>query len=635
MDQDSNIKSQKQLKEQLIKRNENLVLEYLKKHNYVILQKVRHGQFTETFTAFQTNANHIVDIKKLIDINNKEYLDAFNQEKHLLRAIKNNKYALQLIDELEDKNLDFTAIVVEHCECDLSQVLDLNKLTFEQQVALAFQLFNGLLVFQLNGIINGDIKPQNILYNKQKNLFILSDFGQSQTQQTQSQLKSPRNFQNLNEDQCNQSFDVNNKQKPPQNINADVFSIGYLLLELFLSRPLTANERINLKQISLYEAIPNLKNEQNNLFISEIIAKMVNPDQNQRLEPIELLQNIQKFTVNENSLKSLKLNKNEGENILDENGKALQKSCNIVIPVSQNLNGINFEESYNHSEKSQQKQLLTAIQNDHQLQKNPQTNNIQQQNKKLSRKSFGKFLKITEKKNLSEFQEVELKYHSFLEKYDCCCCLSPVKINDVTKAIKIVSNNHNIFSLILNLDSNNINEEGTRAIGLSLEECHNISLLNLSLRYNHIDNQGVKYLGLSLQNCRNITSLNLDIAYNGVNEEGISQLGNSLQKCLSITNLYLNLEGNRLSDLGVIHLSKSLQKSYTIEQLSLNLFMCGIGVNGANIIATSLAKCQYITSLTLSVKDNSIGQNTMNQIRQQIMEKCIRLKSLFLIGDQN
>ncbi|KAL4507108.1 hypothetical protein ABPG72_001901 [Tetrahymena utriculariae] len=180
MDKESIIKSQKQLQEQLIKSNKNLAFEYLKKHNYVILQKIGHEYFTETFTAFQSNNNHIVAIKKLIDMNNKEYLDAFTKEKNLLKTIKKNKYALQIIDELEDKNLDLAAIIVEHCDCDLAEILDLNKLTFVQLIALAFQLLNGLLVFQLNGIINGGIKLQGILYNQQKNMFLLADFGQSQ-----------------------------------------------------------------------------------------------------------------------------------------------------------------------------------------------------------------------------------------------------------------------------------------------------------------------------------------------------------------------------------------------------------------------------------------------------------------------
>ncbi|EAR99169.2 kinase domain protein (macronuclear) [Tetrahymena thermophila SB210] len=725
MYQESIVKSQKQLQEQLIKNSENLAYEYLKKRNYVILQKIGHGCYTETFTAFQANNNQIVVIKVLIDMNNKEYIDAFTKEKNLLKTIKNNKYSLQIIDDLEDKNLDFAAIVVEHCDCDLAQVLDLNNLTFEQLVALTFQLLNGLLVFQLNGIINGGLKPQNILYSKQKNLFILADFRQSQIS-SQNQKQSSGNDQYFYGDQCYRSPEVLNQQKPPYTFKkADVFSIGQLLVEVFLQRKLSVNESMNLKQKSLFEAIPDLKNYQNNTFINDILINMANPNQDQRLEPFELLQNMQKFTVNESSLKNLKLNKNEGENIPYETSKATNKN-NVIIPISVNLNRTNFEESYNYQDNSQQQQQLSLIQNNNQIQKNPQPNSFQVVSKELKRKSFGKFQKITEKKILNDCQEVELKYRSVFDEYDIfCCCSYPVKISDVTKALKIISNNHNIISLILNLQSNQINEEGAKAIGISLEECHNISLLNLILKINNIGDQGLKNICLSLQNCRNITSLNLDLAYNGIHEDGINYFGQSLQNFYSITNLSLNLENNnfsaegvkilgthleqqqnisfldlnlggiKINDLGATYLGNSLQKCQNIVSLSLNLFnnnigergvkaigtsleqcqnisslnlkldwnkigvegvtcigtslekcqniqslnlslnMCTIGTNGGNIIATSLQKCQYITSLTLSVKDNSIDLIGMNQIRQKITQKCLRLKSFLLIGDEN
>ncbi|KAL4507109.1 hypothetical protein ABPG72_001902 [Tetrahymena utriculariae] len=139
------------------------------------------------------------------------------------------------------------------------------------------------------------------------------------------------------------------------------------------------------------------------------LVNMVNPDQDQRLEPIQLFLNIQKFKVNENSLKNLKLSKSEAGNMFYENELAKKTNNDTFIQISQNLNGINFEESYNYSEKGQQKQQLTAIYDNTQMPKN-QNNKIQTESKKLKRKSFGKFLQISQKKILSDCQEVELKY---------------------------------------------------------------------------------------------------------------------------------------------------------------------------------------------------------------------------------
>ncbi|KAL4484702.1 hypothetical protein ABPG74_019879 [Tetrahymena malaccensis] len=103
------------------------------------------------------------------------------------------------------------------------------------------------------------------------------------------------------------------KGEKPYSIKADIFSIGQLLVEVFLQRPLTPTEWLNLKTKSLFECIPELSihdNTNNSKFVYEILANMVNPDKTQRLEPVTLLQKlneIQKYNINEDSLKSLKL----------------------------------------------------------------------------------------------------------------------------------------------------------------------------------------------------------------------------------------------------------------------------------------------------------------------------------------
>ncbi|KAL4499431.1 hypothetical protein ABPG73_008981 [Tetrahymena malaccensis] len=143
------------------------------------------------------------------------------------------------------------------------------------------------------------------------NYFVfIADFGESYMmkqaflQQTNKSLKG--NF-------LYQSPEVVKEQKP-YTTKVDVFSIGLIIVEILLNNKLNPMDMFNFKQMYLSQIVPDIQNYQNYDFIEQIINYMANYQLNERLEPMKLLQKLKSFTVDQNSLKTLKLpNSNQNE----------------------------------------------------------------------------------------------------------------------------------------------------------------------------------------------------------------------------------------------------------------------------------------------------------------------------------
>ncbi|KAL4513053.1 hypothetical protein ABPG72_017738 [Tetrahymena utriculariae] len=145
------------------------------------------------------------------------------------------------------------------------------------------------------------------------------------------------------------------KQEKPYSIKADVFSIGTLLTEVLLQRRLEGTEWIDLKTQNLFQIIPELcfsQNSNKSKFAYEILANMVNPDKTLRLEPITLLQKIQQFTLNEDSLKSLKVKQEQELKSIDFSRKK---------DITNNIDLSNYQKVNLYYEKSFEKAHLKTI----------------------------------------------------------------------------------------------------------------------------------------------------------------------------------------------------------------------------------------------------------------------------------
>ena len=113
----------------------------------------------------------------------------------------------------------------------------------------------------------------------------------------------------------------------------------------------------------------------------------------------------------------------------------------------------------------------------------------------------------------------------------------------------------------LDLNFNNIGEEGAKYIGEALLE--NTTLKKLNLLGNNIGDEGANYIGEAL--LKNTTLKELNLLDNNIGGEGAKYIGDALLK--NTTLKVLSLRYNNIAEKGVKRLISCLEKNYSLVEL--------------------------------------------------------------------
>ncbi|KAL4506315.1 hypothetical protein ABPG73_017049 [Tetrahymena malaccensis] len=357
----------------------------------------------------------------------------------------------------------------------------------------------------------------------------------------------------------------------------DVFNVGQILTEILISRHLTQDEQQNLKSQSLLQAIPQLQKAQNINFFNEILDHMINPDIQQILQPVFLLEKLKAFQINENSLKCINLRKNNQSEIIKE------------------LNSIEFTHQQN----------------------------------------------ITQSVDLRNYQEVYLNYQSSFSKFlffnifgisNVAKAISIVSQNTniVSLDLNLSENNirgltlsslgpallklTNISKLVIDLCSNYFKDEGLSGLCQCLEyglgNLENLKSLSLYLDWNMITDTGLQLLGSTVLGLKNISNLEIEIENNSIGSLGASSLVRSLENLKNLQELKLNFHSNSIGPQGASDLSAYLGNLIQLSELNLDLLLNEIGTVGASAFFQGLKTLVNLQYLTLSLERNSIGQQS-------------------------
>lgn len=151
---------------------------------------------------------------------------------------------------------------------------------------------------------------------------------------------------------------------------------------------------------------------------------------------------------------------------------------------------------------------------------------------------------------------------------------------------------NNMTLTTLDLGANNIGPKGAKNLVLAL--ANNTTLTTLSLMMNQIGDEEATDLSLVLANNTTFTSLNL--GGNKINNTGAKALGLVLTNNKYLT--YLNLSGNLIGDEGAEDLGLALANNTTLT--TLNLWNNQIGPQGAKSLVSALANNTTLTTLDLA-----------------------------------
>jgi Ran GTPase-activating protein (RanGAP) involved in mRNA processing and transport len=187
---------------------------------------------------------------------------------------------------------------------------------------------------------------------------------------------------------------------------------------------------------------------------------------------------------------------------------------------------------------------------------------------------------------------------SVLKEYKKLLKFSYTQSSSVVELMKALIGSNLLNSLTqLNLQQNNIGEEGAHRIVGALEK--NTSLKELNLQQNKIGRFGAYYIAKALEENTSLTQLNLQ--QNNIGDDDALHIAFTLEKNTSLTKL--NLQQNKIGDYGAYHIARALKKNTSLTEL--NLQQNNIGDDGALRIAFALEENTSLTELNL--QQNNIG----------------------------
>ncbi|XP_022910297.1 cyclin-dependent kinase 5 [Onthophagus taurus] len=143
---------------------------------YEKLEKIGEGTYGTVFKAKNRETHEIVALKRVrLDDDDEGVPSSALREICLLKELK-HKNIVRLYDVLHsDKKL---TLVFEHCDQDLKKYFDSLNGDIDSDVVKSFmyQLLRGLAFCHSHNVLHRDLKPQNLLINKNGELK-LADFG--------------------------------------------------------------------------------------------------------------------------------------------------------------------------------------------------------------------------------------------------------------------------------------------------------------------------------------------------------------------------------------------------------------------------------------------------------------------------
>lgn len=140
--------------------------------NYQISKRLGRGRYSEVFKGISTLTKSNVAIKILKPVRQKK----INREILVLKHLLNHPNVVKMIDVVKDGDSQSHSIIFEYIEHRETRLL-FSELSKKEFVFYARQVLLGLEFAHSKGIIHRDIKPHNIIINKEKKTLKLIDWG--------------------------------------------------------------------------------------------------------------------------------------------------------------------------------------------------------------------------------------------------------------------------------------------------------------------------------------------------------------------------------------------------------------------------------------------------------------------------
>jgi serine/threonine protein kinase/tetratricopeptide (TPR) repeat protein len=262
-------------------------------NRYEILEMLGEGGMGAVYKARDTELDRIIALKVIRPelASNPEILLRFKQELVLARQVT-DRNIIRIFDLGEADGIRY--ITMEYVEgTSLYQTLrEHGKLPVQEAVEITEQVLSGLKAAHREGVIHRDLKPGNIMRDKQGRLLVM-DFGLARSLESDGMTKTGAVLGTMEYMSPEQAMGGNIDQR------SDLFTVGLIFFELLTGKmPFKADtalasllKRVNERAVS----ISSLDNTVP-IAIEKIVAKSLERDPNLRYQTAqEMINDLQMF----------------------------------------------------------------------------------------------------------------------------------------------------------------------------------------------------------------------------------------------------------------------------------------------------------------------------------------------------
>lgn len=222
------------------------------KNNQIVYLKFRNlcgeGSVKRTYLGWDVTKDKSIVVYQInVSSNNTEQKRCLNEKR--IAEIQKSPYLLTIYYSMAQKETRKTYMIADYYKYNIRQmILDNHKWTIEELKTFSKNILKGLKVLHDMNIIHRDVKPSNIIYDDEKNLYLLIDFGISTKFTSGIQLNKIETL-NCHSDCHNLSLlgtpgyispemyqPLYSVKKIKYNYSVDIFSFGITLLEMFVGK---------------------------------------------------------------------------------------------------------------------------------------------------------------------------------------------------------------------------------------------------------------------------------------------------------------------------------------------------------------------------------------------------------------
>lgn len=155
--------------------------------NYEKLEKVGEGTYGKVYKAKCKKTGKFVALKKTrLEMEEEGVPSTALREVSLLQMLSTSIYIVRLlcVEHVDENNKPMLYLVFEYLDTDLKKFMDIQPRSSQQAPlppklvqSFMFQLCKGVAHCHSHGVMHRDLKPQNLLVDKEKNLLKIADLG--------------------------------------------------------------------------------------------------------------------------------------------------------------------------------------------------------------------------------------------------------------------------------------------------------------------------------------------------------------------------------------------------------------------------------------------------------------------------